>query len=197
MRSLQAASSAAWSNSQEGKFITSDDDHEIPEDAEFIALCPETLFGWVKFNGEGEPPDRVMGLYGGFKMPARESLGDLDQKEWDLGLDGRPSDPWQHQMYLVLQNTRTLEMLTFVTSSKTGRWAVGILLRHYDWVRQNNPGRAAGRAIAHRRLSAPRPARRFCEHADVPCGRAPVWWWCRQTRRTHARSPQRRHTEIS
>jgi hypothetical protein len=29
--------------------------------------------------------------------------------------------PWQHQIYLVLQNTLTLELFTFTTSSKTGR----------------------------------------------------------------------------
>ena len=48
--------------SKEGKFVTSDDDQEIPEDAEFTVLAEETLIGWCKFNGEGEPPDRIMGL---------------------------------------------------------------------------------------------------------------------------------------
>ena len=79
-------------------------------------------------------------LYDGFVMPARESLGDLDQKHWELGLDGQPADPWQHQMYLVLQHTETLELFTFVTSSKTGRRAVGNLLRHYDRMHKTHPG---------------------------------------------------------
>jgi hypothetical protein len=109
---------------KEGKFVRQDNEEEIPEDADFLALCDETVVGWVKFNGPGEPPERDMGLlYDGFTMPMRESLGDLDEEKWEKGLDGAPQDPWQHHMYLPLQNSRTKEMMTFVTSSKTGRRA--------------------------------------------------------------------------
>ena len=126
--------------SKDGKFITSDDDQEVPETAEYIALCNETLVGWVKFNGVGEPPDRVMGLlYDGFVMPPRESLGDLDISEWGEGLDGKPADPWQHHQCLVLQDATTREMFTFVTSSQTGRRAVGNLLRHFNRTQKAHP----------------------------------------------------------
>ena len=105
-----------------------------------MALADQTLIGWVKFRGEGEPPDRMMGLlYVDFVMPARETLGDLDPKKWQLGLDNQPADPWQHHQYLVLQDTETSELFTFVTSSKTGRRAVVTLLRHYDRMRSNHP----------------------------------------------------------
>ena len=43
------------------KFITTDDGSEVA-DAEYIALCPETLTGFIKFNGPDTPPDREMGL---------------------------------------------------------------------------------------------------------------------------------------
>jgi hypothetical protein len=90
---------------------------------------------------EDAPPDRVMGLlYDGFVMPARETLGDTDPASWDMGLDGKPADPWQHTIYLVLQNADTAELSTFTTSSKTGRRAVGNLLRHYDRMQKTNPG---------------------------------------------------------
>ena len=125
---------------KEGQFVTPDDGEPIAVDAEFVALCDQTLVGRIKFNGDGEPPDRIMGLlYDGFVMPPRESLGDLDESQWPIGLDNLPADPWQHQMYLVLQRTTTMEMFTFVTSSKTGRRAVGNLLRHYDRVRKAHP----------------------------------------------------------
>src|SRR5262245_53160446 len=39
--------------SKEGKFVTPDDEEEISEDQDFIALCDETLVSWVKFNGPG------------------------------------------------------------------------------------------------------------------------------------------------
>ena len=124
-----------------GKFVVVATSEEIKPDAEFIALCDETVVGHIKFNGEGNPPDRVMGpLYGGFVMPSRESLGDLDQTEWPEGLSGKREDPWKHQMMLPLQNSETRELYTFLTSSTTGRRAVGNLLHHYDRMQRTNPG---------------------------------------------------------
>lgn len=120
--------------SKDGKFVTHDDGEAIGDDVDFVALVDQTLIGWIKFNGEGEPPDRVMGLlYEGFEMPARGTLSGLDQSKWEMGLDGKPADPWQHHVYLVLQRgDETQEMFTFVTSSVTGRRAIGNLIRHYD-----------------------------------------------------------------
>jgi hypothetical protein len=126
--------------SKDGQFITADDEEPVPTDTEFAALCDQTLVGWLKFNGEGLPPDRAMGLlYGDFVMPPRQSLGDLDQSEWDMGLDGTPADPWQHHICIVLQNTATQELFTYDTSSKTGRRACGNLLRHYDRMCRTHP----------------------------------------------------------
>jgi hypothetical protein len=121
-----------------GKFVTPDDSAEVSEDQDFVALCDEVMVGWIKFNGVGEAPDREMGLlYDGFEMPPRESMGDTDKTQWEEGLDGKPADPWQHQMLLVLQQADTKELFTFVTSSITGRRAVGTLLRHYDRMRRS------------------------------------------------------------
>jgi hypothetical protein len=127
--------------SKDGEFITHDDGASVSSDATFLALCDQTLIGLMKFNGAGEPPTRHMGLfYDGFVMPSRESLGDLDQTKWEIGLNGQPADPWQHHMYLVLQDTETSELFTFVTSSPTGRKAVGNLLRHYNRMCRSAPG---------------------------------------------------------
>ena len=123
-----------------GEYATSDDDTVIGDDMDFVALVDQTLIGFIKFNGEGAPPDRVMGLlYEGFVRPARSSLPDLDQSKWEMGLDGRPADPWQHHVYLVLQKAETGELFTFVTSSITGRRAIGMLLRHYDRMQRTHP----------------------------------------------------------
>jgi hypothetical protein len=125
---------------KDGKFVTPDTEEEIGEDVDFVALCDQTLVGWIRFH-EDAPPERKMGLlHDGFVMPSRESLGDMDVSKWELGLDGRPQDPWVNQIYLVLQRGDTAELYTFVTSSKTGRRAVGNLLRHYERMRTTNPG---------------------------------------------------------
>ena len=124
---------------KDGKFATTDDGEPLPEGSEFIVLADQTLIGWVRFHDDA-PPDRVMGLlYDGFVMPPRNSLGDTDEAEWPAGLSGAPADPWQHHIYLVLQQPETTELFTFVTSSITGRRAVGNLLRHYDRMRRTHP----------------------------------------------------------
>ena len=117
-----------------GRFITADDGEPIDDARDFVALCDETLIGWIKFDPDGiAPPERHAGLrYDGFVMPPRETLGDLDEAEWPAGLSGAPTDPWQHQILLVLEDRTSHELFTFATSSKTGRKAVGNLLRYYD-----------------------------------------------------------------
>jgi hypothetical protein len=119
---------------KDGVFATTDDGVAISDDVDFVALVDQTLIGYIRFRSEGEPPDRVMGLlYDGFVMPPRHSLGDNDQEQWEIGLNGQPQDPWQHTVYLVLERRdETHELFTFVTSSITGRRAVGNLIRHYD-----------------------------------------------------------------
>ena len=90
--------------SKDGKFITNDDGETIGEDVDFIALCDETLVGWIKFNGKDTPPDRHMGLlYSDFVMPTRDSLGDLDASQWEAGLSGHPEDPWRSQSCLAVR----------------------------------------------------------------------------------------------
>jgi hypothetical protein len=125
---------------KEGEFKTPDDDAAISDDVDFVALTDQTQIGWIKFNGDGEPPDREMGLlYDGFVMQPRSALGDDDQAAWQIGLDGRPADPWQHQINLVLQRGDTAELFTYTTTSITGRRAIGNLLRHYDRMQKTHP----------------------------------------------------------
>jgi hypothetical protein len=125
---------------KKGAFLTRDDDEPVKEDTEFIALADETLVGWVKFNGENTPPSRAQGLlYGGFVMPARETLGDNDPDDWPAGLDDKPQDPWLHQILLPLAHAENRELFTFDTTSITGRRAIGNLLRSFDRMRTTSP----------------------------------------------------------
>jgi hypothetical protein len=125
---------------KEGAFKTPDDDGVISPDTDFIVLADQTQVGWIKFNGEGCPPDRIMGLlYDGFVMPERATLGHTNMSQWEIGLDGKPADPWMHQMNLVLQQAGTAELFTFTTMSKTGRRAIGTLLKHYGRMQKTHP----------------------------------------------------------
>jgi hypothetical protein len=126
--------------SKEGAFAVSESGEQIADSKDFVAMCDETLIGWIKFSQEGEPPARVQGLlYDDFRMPSRESLGDLNPRDWPMGLDKQPADPWQHQICLVLQDRETQELYTFATPSVSGCRAIGNLLRHYDRLRKSHP----------------------------------------------------------
>jgi hypothetical protein len=126
---------------KQGQFITRDDGAPIPEGAEYIALCDEVLVGWVKFNGEGQRPDRVQGrLYDGFEMPSRKSLGDNDRSNWAIGLDNEPVDPWLYQILLPLQHATTRELFVFDAINATGRTAANNLLYSYDRMRKTGAG---------------------------------------------------------
>jgi hypothetical protein len=125
---------------KDSEYQTADDGKVLPGDDEYILLADDTQVGWLKFNGAGEAPERHMGLlFDGYQMPERKDLGDLDPTKWELGLDNQPADPWQHQQNIVLQHTNTQELFTFSTSSKTGRRAVGNVLRHYERMQRNHP----------------------------------------------------------
>jgi hypothetical protein len=124
---------------KEHVFGTIDDGKEVADDIDFTALLDQTMIGYTRFNGEGNLPDRIMGaLYDGFVLPPRDSLGDTDQTQWEIGLNGQPADPWVHQIYVVLQRGDTAELFTYIASSITSRRAVGTLLRHYDRMRKTD-----------------------------------------------------------
>jgi hypothetical protein len=124
--------------SKEGQFVN--DGKPVSEDDTFSVLAAETMVGWIRFHNDGTAPDRALGLlFDGFVMPARETLGDLDESKWNAGLNGEPQDPWTHQQYLVLQNTATDELFTFITSSASGRRAIGNILKHYARMQRTHP----------------------------------------------------------
>jgi hypothetical protein len=128
---------------KDGIFATHDDGEAVGDNVDFTAIIDQTLVGVIKFNGEGALPDRRMGLLYGdppFIPPKQDDLPDRDQAAWELGLDGKPQDPWQQHVYLVLQRADTGELFTYVTSSITGRRAVGNLLQHFGRMRRTHPG---------------------------------------------------------
>jgi hypothetical protein len=116
-----------------GKFVIVETEEEI-SNREFIVAVDETLAGFIRFNGDGQLPDRVQGQpYKGWRKPKRETLGDNDPAQWPIGpLSGKAEDPWKEQANLVLVDPTTRAFFTFATTSKTGLSGVGALLQHYN-----------------------------------------------------------------
>jgi hypothetical protein len=124
-----------------GRFLFVDSDETVDATEDFVVLADESLVAWVKFQEDG-PPLREGGLLyaPNFALPKREALGDLESRNWKIGFDGKPEDPWKMEVALVLKRPATQELLTFSTLSKTGRRAAGGLLKHFDRLRRSNPG---------------------------------------------------------
>jgi biotin carboxyl carrier protein len=101
---------------------------------QFIAIMDETLAGYVRFNGEGQPPDRIQGQpYKGWLKPKRDTLGDNDPSQWPISpLSGKPEDPWKSQVNIVLVDSTTRAFYTFATVSKTGLAGAGALMQHFS-----------------------------------------------------------------
>jgi hypothetical protein len=124
-----------------GKFVFVDTDEAIGDGEDFVVLADQTMVAYVKFQPE-QGPLRIGGLLYApdFELPPREQLGDNDKAKWEIGLSGQPDDPWKEEMMLVLKRPATMELLTFSTLNKTGRRAVGNLLKHYDRLQATSPG---------------------------------------------------------
>jgi hypothetical protein len=117
------------------------DKDAVDENRRFIALIPQTCICWMRFHGEGNTPTIEGGLlYEGYQLPARQDMGDMNESQWEIGLDGKPADPWIHAVDVVLQDEETAELFQFSARSKTARRAVGVLLRHYDRMARLYPG---------------------------------------------------------
>jgi hypothetical protein len=116
------------------------DGETIPEGSQFIAVFDQSYAGYIRFNGEGNPPDRVQGLiFEGFIPPERSTLGDTDETQWKIGLSGRPEDPWQKQLLLPLQRVEDGKLFVFQTTSTTGRRAVDELLAACVRMQRSDP----------------------------------------------------------
>jgi hypothetical protein len=125
---------------KDGVFRKTADDEEVPEDTELVVVYDQIQVGWIKFNGKGNEPDRIMGpVFDGFMPPPRESLGNTDESQWEEGLNGKPADPYQHQVLIPLLNPKTDELLIFNTTSVTGRREAGNLIRHCERMRKKEP----------------------------------------------------------
>jgi hypothetical protein len=116
-----------WSVGREGT--------EIAPGMRFVALSADAA--WGKWKG-GKPAEYRF-REPGRALPHRETLGDNDAKEWDVGPDGKPKDPWQNMRIVHLVGLETAAPYTFSTSSIGGRLAVEELAKQIITMRAANP----------------------------------------------------------
>lgn len=105
----------------------SKDKATVIDGARFLADVRNALTGWQKFGPDSKPVHAGVGaLMTQHELPARDTLGDLDQNRWRGG-----NDPWEVTCWLALFDLESRERLIFSTSSSGGRDALGILLEAF------------------------------------------------------------------
>jgi hypothetical protein len=109
----------------------------VSEGTEYIAFIDEVARGWVRFENGSVTDRRIVKVRDG-KPPARETLGDDDRDQWEIGEDGKPRDPWVMQWLLPISPVDVEGDLTvFATSSKGGIGAIGLLCKVYGRSQRN------------------------------------------------------------
>jgi hypothetical protein len=116
---------------------------------------------WVKFKGGGVQDRKVYPQIRRERAPERVDLDELDKTHWEMGLDGRPKDPWVFQYLLPLEN-KNGDRVIFVTSSFGGRRAVSDVCA--AWGRKAAKDASAGLPIVQL-TEAMMPTKKF---GDVP-----------------------------
>jgi hypothetical protein len=125
-------------NPKTGEFV--DLDGEAVPAGEYVGVYDMIRGGFIKFDGEGNPPKREQGyLFQGYVPPPRSDLGDADETKWENGLNGQPQDPWQFQLLLPLQHVESGKLFVFQTTSWSGRRAVDQLISACARMQKSEP----------------------------------------------------------
>jgi hypothetical protein len=130
---------------KKGDWVFGENKGKIAPGTRFVAIMAEARYGWVKFQkGDGDEKTVITHIVGkiveGFKPPERDTLDCQDAEDWKVGLSGKPEDPWQPVCYLPLVSSDGEQLMTFATSSKTGRPVFWKLMDRYTWLGRKHPG---------------------------------------------------------
>jgi hypothetical protein len=129
-------------NGSTGIHRTLDDNTEVPDGTQFIAMLHATRKGFIKFNGPGVPPDvRMVGIEENVATPTRESLGDNDPTKWPLDMNGQRTDPWKEQIvFPVARHDAGAALFLYVARGIVAMNSVRSLLSEWRF----HPKRQAG-----------------------------------------------------
>jgi hypothetical protein len=120
-------------NGKDAKYVLlNGDPMPLKDDDKFVFLADQVWGGWIKFARDSvTPPTRIQGLLtDGFRLPPRDTIGDTDESKWEIGLSGKPEDPWRHQIIILLQKIGADELYSFIATNPTSRGAVTDLINH-------------------------------------------------------------------
>jgi hypothetical protein len=163
-------------NGSTGIHRTLDDDVEVPDGTQFIALLHETQLGYIKFNVGGPPDLRMVRIDQNAEVPERSTLNDDDPVQWPIGLNGEPTDPWIKQFAIPMErNDEGGELYVLVARGVVAMNSVRSLLGRW-W---RHPKRRAGLIPVIKVKNATYFSKRF--NADRPKPEYPFVTWVTKT----------------
>jgi hypothetical protein len=98
-------------------------------------IVVDTADGWQKL-AEACPPEYLMRQPGKMRPPQPH----VDEKNWPLDFNGKPSHPWKLTRYLYLMDAATGEVSTFWTNTIGGKVAFDDLSHQVKVMRSVQPG---------------------------------------------------------
>jgi len=105
---------------------------EMKVGTRLICLGDTIRAGYIKWQDNRPAATHMSVLAENPMLIKREALGDTDQAQWELGMNGLPDDPWKLTFEGVFRNPDDAEDLyTFATSSTGGRNAMATLAKSY------------------------------------------------------------------
>jgi hypothetical protein len=125
-----------------GDWIAGEAGEEMPDNIRFIIHMGDMQEGWQRWD-EGRPTEQRMS-YVRDRRPdrpnvcGRQELGDTDPAAWELGLDGRPRDPWMFTFMFNLMDENG-QLYTFSNGSDGTKSALKALNESYAVVYRHRP----------------------------------------------------------
>jgi hypothetical protein len=128
-------------NGSTGIHRTLDDDVEVVSGSKFVTFLNEAQKGFIKFNPGGPPDLRMVRISENADVPARETLGDLDERAWPLGLSGEKQDPWKEQYAVPMaRHDAGAELYIYIARGQVAMNSVSNLLGRW----RHHPNRQVG-----------------------------------------------------
>ena len=115
------------------------DGNEIRTGSEAVAFIDQMARQWIKIKAGDVVERRIYKFASPEPCPERGELDDLDPKAWtEMGLDGKPKDPWFLSWVLPVEDLETAELWIFYTQSVGGIRALRELAE--TWYRTRRKG---------------------------------------------------------
>lgn len=122
-------------NGNSGEFTYGTDNEELELGTQLAVNANEFKRGWICWN-DGSVVDEIMVRVTEGKPPSKHQLDDNGPYEND-------NDGWSEQSSVALRDIETGDEYLFKSSSKSGRIAIGNLVRDYGKAFQMHPGELA------------------------------------------------------